>query len=186
MRNSKNPIAQNIRKVAFGLLSLLIILFVYLSYIQVVQSQFLSTHPLNRRTIEAARNIQYGMIVARNGEKLAYSKKEGDSFKREYPYAAIAAQVVGYDSINYGKSGLESTFNGDLTGNNLSIAHLGAISHLFTNKAGNNVTLTLDANLQETAYKALGNHKGAVVAINPKTGEILAMVSKPSFEKYFY
>jgi peptidoglycan glycosyltransferase len=182
MRDSKNHIAQNIRKVAFGLLSLLVILFVYLSYIQVVQSQFLSTHPLNRRTIEAARNIQYGMIVDKNGEKLAYSKKEGDIFKREYPYAAIAAQVVGYDSINYGKSGLESAFNGELAGNNLSIAHLGAISHLFTNKTGNNVILTLDVNLQETAYKALGNHKGAVVAINPKTGEILAMVSKPSFD----
>ncbi len=182
MRNNKNHIAPNIRKVAFGLLSLLVILFVYLSYIQVVQSEFLSTHPLNRRTIEVARTIQYGMIVDRKGEKLAYSKKEGDSFKRDYPYADITAQVVGYDSINYGKSGLESTFNGELTGNNLSIAHLGAISHLFTNKTGNNIILTLDAKLQEVAYKALGNHKGAVVAINPKTGEILAMVSRPSFD----
>lgn len=182
MRNNKNLIARNIRNVAFGLLGLLVILFIYLSYIQVVQSEFLSMHPLNRRIIEVSRNIQYGMIADRNGEKLAYSKKIGDIFKREYPYAAIAAQVVGYDSITYGKSGLESTFNGELAGNNISIAHLGAISHLFTNKAGNNVILTLDANLQEIAYKALGNHKGAVVAINPKTGEILAMVSKPSFD----
>lgn len=182
MRNDTNHIAQNIRKVALGLLSLLVMLFVYLSYIQVVQSEFLSTHPLNRRIIEAAHNIQYGMIADRNGEKLAYSKREGEQFKREYPYAAIAAQVVGYDSVNYGKSGLESTFNGELSGKNVSIAHLGAISHFLENKAGNNVILSLDANLQEIAYKALGNHKGAVVAINPKTGEILTMVSKPSFD----
>jgi peptidoglycan glycosyltransferase len=182
MRNDMNELTRNIRKVAFGLLSLLVILFIYLSYIQVVQSEFLLTHPLNRRTIETARTTQYGMILDRNSEKLAYSKKEGDIFRRDYPYAAVAAQVVGYDSVTYGRSGIESTFNGDLTGNNTSIAHLGAISHLLTNKAGNNVTLTLDVNVQETAYKALGNHKGAIVVMNPKTGAILAMVSKPSFD----
>ncbi|MDF2635665.1 MAG: Peptidoglycan glycosyltransferase [Pelosinus sp.] len=182
MRNDMKDLTQNIRKVAFGLLSLLVILFIYLSYIQVVQSEFLLTHPLNRRTIEAAHTTQYGMILDRNDEKLAYSKKEGDIFKRKYPYAAIAAQVVGYDSVTYGRSGMESAFNGDLTGNSTSVAHLGAISHVLGKKAGNNVTLTLDINVQETAYKALGNHKGAIVAINPKTGAILAMVSKPSFD----
>lgn len=181
-RNDMDHIAKNIRKVAFGLMGLLVLLFIYLSYIQVIESEFLATHPLNRRVVEAARSVEYGMILDRNGRKLAYSKNEGDAFKREYPYAAIAAQVVGYDSFKYGKSGIESTFNRYLTGSNSSIAHLGSISHLFVNQSGNNVNLTLDASLQETAYNALGNHRGAIVAINPHTGAILAMVSKPSFD----
>lgn len=177
-----NELAQNIRKVAFGLLSLLVILFLYLTYIQVVQSEFLVNHPLNRRTFEASHMTPYGMILDRNGKRLAYSKKVEGEFKREYPYGMIAAHIVGYESVKYGRSGIESSFHGELSGKNTSVAHLGAISHLFVNRMGNNVVLTLDANVQETAYKALGNRKGAIVAINPKTGAILAMVSKPGFD----
>jgi peptidoglycan glycosyltransferase len=182
MRNDMNEIANNIRRVAYGLMSLLLILLIYLSYIQVIQSEFLATHPLNRRTNETARMIPYGMILDRNGEKLALSQKEGETFNRKYPYKVTTAQVVGYDSVTYGKSGIEGTYNTYLAGSNNAMAHLGAINHLFANKAGNNVVLTLDVKLQEIAYKALGNHRGAVIAINPRTGAILAMVSKPSFD----
>ena len=181
MRNDLNEMIGNIRKVAFCLLGLLVILFVYLSYIQVIESNFLSTHPLNRRNAEGTRQIQHGMILDKNGEKLAYSEKDGDGFKREYPYAAIAANVVGYDSFKYGKTGIESTFNTYLTGMDNQLRHVGAISHLWENQVGNNVILTLDAKLQETAYKALGNNRGAIVVIQPHTGAILAMVSKPSY-----
>lgn len=181
MRNDMGDIVNNIRKVGFSLLGLLVVLFVYLSYIQVVESNFLAEHPLNRRNTEATRHTQYGMILDKNGEKLAYSEKNGDVFKRKYPYAAILAHVVGYDSVNYGKAGIESTFNSYLTGMNNPLRHLGAISHLWTNQVGNNVIVTLDATLQETAYKALGEKRGAIVVMEPRTGAILAMVSKPSF-----
>jgi len=176
-----NDIARNIRKVAFWLIGLLIILFVYLSYIQVIESNFLVSHPLNRRNAEKTRHVKNGMIVDKNGEKLAYSEKNGDGFKREYPYAAITANVIGYDSFKYGKTGIESTFNNYLTGMNNQLLHIGAISHLFINNPGNNVLLTLDAKLQETAYKELGDNRGAIVVMEPRTGAILAMVSKPSF-----
>lgn len=181
MRNDISDVVDNIRKVAFCLLGLLVILFLYLSYVQVVESSFLATHPLNRRNAEGTRYIQYGMIVDRNGEKLAYSEKDGAGFKREYPYASITANVVGYDSFKYGKTGIESTFNSYLTGMSNQLRHVGAISQLWGNQAGNNVILTLDAKLQETAYKALGDNRGAVVVIQPRSGAILAMVSKPSF-----
>jgi len=179
--NDTRDIAHNIRKVAFYLLGLLVILFVYLSYIQVVDRDFLVSHPLNRRNAEATRHVINGMIVDKNGVKLAYSEKSGDSFKRQYPYAAIAANVVGYDSFKYGKTGIESTFNNYLTGMNNELRHLGAISHLWSYQPGNNVMLTLDAKLQETAYRELGEHRGAIVVMVPRTGAILAMVSKPSF-----
>ncbi|MBC8016748.1 MAG: cell division protein FtsI [Sporomusaceae bacterium] len=162
-------------------MGLLVILFVYLSYLQVVESNFLATHPLNRRNAEGTRQIQHGMILDRNGETLAYSEKDGAGFKREYPYAAIAANVIGYDSFKYGKTGIESTFNHYLIGMNNQLRHIGAISRLWGDQVGNNVILTLDAKLQETAYKALGDNRGAIVVIQPHTGAILAMVSKPSF-----
>jgi len=176
-----DDIAHNIRKVAFCLLGLLVILFVYLSYIQVIESEFLVSHPLNRRTAEATRHIQNGLIVDKNGEKLAYSEKSGDGFKREYPYGAITANVIGYDSFKYGKSGIESTYNNYLTGMNNQLRHLGAISNLLPNQPGNNVMLTIDAKLQDVAYRELGENRGAIVVMNPRTGAILAMVSKPSF-----
>ncbi len=179
--NDRQQIVTNIRKVAFGLLGLLVILFVYLSYIQVIESDFLASHPLNRRNIEAARQIQSGMIVDKNNKKLAYSEKQEDGFARRYPYGAITAHVVGYDSSKYGKVGIESTFNRYLTGMNNPLAHLGAVSHLFQQRTGNNIMLTLDATLQQAAYKALGENRGAIVVMVPRTGAILAMVSKPSF-----
>ena len=138
MRNDISDIVSNIRKVAFCLLGLLVILFVYLSYIQVVESNYLATHPLNRRNAEATRHIKNGMIVDKNGEKLAISVKDGEGFKREYPYAAIVANVVGYDSFKYGKTGIESTFGSYLTGMNNQLRHVGAISHLWQNQPGNN------------------------------------------------
>jgi len=181
MRNDMSEIANNIRKVAFCLLGLLVILFVYLSYIQVIESDFLVAHPLNRRTAETTRHVKNGMIVDKNGEKLAYSEKSGDGFKREYPYNSITANVIGYDSSKYGKTGIESTFNNYLTGMNNQFRHLGAMSHLLPNKPGNNVLLTLDAKLQELAYRELGQNRGAIVVMVPRTGAVLAMVSKPSF-----
>lgn len=181
MGNNMSDIVINIRKVGFFLLGLLAILFVYVSYIQIAQSEFLATHPLNRRNTEISRLVQYGMIVDRNGEKLAYSEKNNKGFTREYPYGAIMAHVVGYDSPKYGKAGIESTYNNYLTGMNSQLRHLGAISHLFGSQEGNNVVLTIDANVQETAYRALGDKRGAIVVMNPYTGAILAMVSKPSF-----
>lgn len=181
MRNDIGEIRKNVQNVTFALLGLLAILFIYLSYIQVVEQDFLVTHPLNRRNAAGNRNLQYGMILDKNGEKLAYSEKKGNSFTRTYPYAAITAPLVGYDSAKYGKAGLESTYNSYLTGMNNQLRHLGAISHLWSNQTGNNVVLTLDAKLQEAAYRALGEHRGAVVVMSPRTGAILAMVSKPSF-----
>lgn len=181
MRNNMNDIVNNIRNVAFCLLGLLVVLFVYLSYIQVVESNFLASHPMNRRTAEMTRHVQYGMILDKNGEKLAYSEKDRDGFKREYPYGAITAHLVGYDSLKYGKAGTESTFNSYLTGMNNQMRHLGAISRLWSNSSGNNVMLTIDVKLQEAAYRVLGENRGAIVVMAPRTGAILAMVSKPSF-----
>ncbi len=173
----------SIRRAAFALIGLLAALFLYLSYIQVVRSDYLAGHPLNRRTAEAAAKVERGTVFDRRGEKLAFSERDAHGrFVRRYPYGAMAAHVVGYSSPRYGQSGVESAFNGDLSGMADPVRRFGPITGLWTAKAGNSVTLTLDGGLQETAYRALGNRRGAVVAIAPRSGAVLAMVSRPGFD----
>lgn len=172
----------NIRKVAFSLLGLLAVLLLYVSYIQIFESEFLAGHPLNRRAVAASERIARGEIDDRRGKKLAYSETGADGkFHRRYPYGPETAQVVGYASDRYGQAGVESTYNGYLSGLTNPERRLGPITGLWTAKAGNNVTLTLDADLQAVAYRALGNRRGAVVALDPQTGAILALVSRPAF-----
>ncbi|MDR3589786.1 MAG: penicillin-binding transpeptidase domain-containing protein [Negativicutes bacterium] len=177
-----DDLRRNVRLVGLLLLGLLVILFVYVSYIQVVRSDFLAGHPLNRRSIELAAKIQRGQIADRNGQLLAYSEADAaGKYQRYYPYGAISAHVVGYSSSKYGTTGLESAFNGELSGTVNPQHRFGPISNLWTAKAGSNLVLTLDAALQETAYWALGNRRGAIVAMNPRSGAILAMASRPAF-----
>jgi len=178
-----DDLRRNVRKTSFVLLGLLIVLMIYVSYIQVIESDFLAGNALNRRYIEAAERIERGRIVDRNGVSLAYSRQDDSGrYQRCYPYGSIAAHVVGYCSEKYGTSGAENTFNGYLSGATNAQRFLGPIVNLWSNKAGNNVVLTIDADVQAAAYRALGNHRGAVVVLDPRTGAILAMVSKPSFD----
>ena len=99
---------------------------------------------------------------------------------REYPYGDVFAHVVGY-SVQ-GKSGIESLENYDLLTSDENF--LIKLKNEFQDKKnmGDTVVTTLDADLQEAAYQALGEKKGAVVVMEPKTGKILAMVSKPDFD----
>ncbi|MBP1765166.1 MAG: pbpA [Firmicutes bacterium] len=180
----KNDLLANIRRTAYILMGLLVILIVYISYVQIFEQEFLKGHSLNRRNIEAAATIPRGKILDRNGEKLAVSlpiKDEKGRFRREYPFGSVAAHVVGYDSVQYGKAGIESSLNGYLSGMNSLGRSFGPLARLFGTKTGNDVVLTIDSSIQTIAYQALGNRRGAVVAIDPRTGAILAMVSKPSF-----
>lgn len=175
-------ISRNIRIVAVCFLGLFTFLFIYVSYLHVYQGEFLAGHALNRRNAEAAKKIPRGQILDRHGVKLSYSEKDNDHYVRQYPYSGSFAHVIGYDSPVYGRAGLESSFNSYLTGLSNPEYRLGPISQLWQPKAGNTIVLTFDAELQKEAYRALGQYRGAVVVIAPKTGAVLAMVSKPSFD----
>jgi len=160
-----------------------LVLIGQLAYWQVIKAPALLTHSGNQRALELEKSVWRGGIYDRYGEILAISKMTGqDQQIRSYPLAEKTAQVIGYSSTRYGKSGLESSYNGELLG----IAEDSPIKDwlnklLGRKKRGEDLILTLDSSLQQAAYKALGNHRGAVVALNPRTGEILALVSKPSF-----
>lgn len=181
MQNS--DLVKNIRRVAIALLALFVVLFVYISYLQVIASSFYASHPLNRRSVEYAKTVPRGTIFDRHGQKLAVSEKtEHNGFKRSYPYGAITAHFIGYDSVKLGKAGLESAYNGYLSGLSSPARGLGPVSRLFTGEQAYDIVLTIDADLQKTAYQALGNQRGAVLVIEPRSGAILAMVSKPGFD----
>ncbi len=105
---------------------------------------------------------------------------EDGTEERYYPYGNAFAHVVGFDSN--GKSGLESEANFSLLSSHEFFLNQMNNEFLGRKNMGDTVVSTLNANLQMTAYNALGDRRGAVVAIEPSTGRILAMVSKPDFD----
>lgn len=121
-----------------------------------------------------------GSIMARNGEVLAETTVGPDgSETRKYPYDSLFSHVVGYSTR--GKTGLESRMNYYLIQSNVPITEKMDNGILERKNPGDNVYTTLSVKLQEAADRALGVYEGAIIATDPKTGEVLAMVSKPDF-----
>lgn len=121
-----------------------------------------------------------GGIMARDGEVLAETITLADGSEvRKYPYDSLFSHVVGYSTK--GKTGIEDRMNYYLIQSNAPLNEKMDNGMQEKKNPGDNVYTTLDVGLQEAANKALGIYEGAIVATNPKTGEILAMVSKPDF-----
>ncbi len=153
----------------------------YIAHFQVVKSQDLIRSPYNARKDTYAERVIRGDILDKNGVVLAETQVGADGTEtREYPYGNIFAHVIGYS--DHGKAGLESVMNFELLTSNAFF--LIKIKDEFQDQKhmGDSVVTTLDLNLQQAAYNALGDFKGAVVVIEPTTGKILAMVSKPDFD----
>ncbi len=158
---------------------LFLALISHLLYIQVMKGDALAKDTRNRRVIQREATAQRGRIFDRNGILLA---ETDDSRKRYYPKGALFAHVVGYADSVYGKSGLEASFNKELIGAPGNFFEKISETLWGKGQVGNDLVLTLDAALQQVAYDALGSRQGAVVAVNPQNGDILAVVSRPGFE----
>ncbi|MFA6074424.1 MAG: penicillin-binding transpeptidase domain-containing protein [Negativicutes bacterium] len=172
---------KNIYNVAIFLLLLFAAIAVYLCYVQIFNADFLNNNTHNRRSYFFADSIKRGAIIDRNGVVLAHSVKAADGkYYRIYDYGAAFANITGYYSKKYGKTGIEAQYDDQLSGANNSLLVFGPIARLWQTE-GADVVLTIDARVQLNAYNALGRYNGAAVAINPQTGEILAFVSKPEF-----
>ena len=151
-----------------------------LLYWQVMQARALTIDPLNPIVLAAARDAPRGTIYAANGEVLA-DNVPGNQRQREYPYL-VAAPVVGYRSSIFGTAGLEKAYDSQLTG--LGLNEGDDLLRKFQAQAYNPSDLhtSLDIDLQQAAADLLGDQHGAVVAIEPSTGRILALVSSPTFD----
>ena len=153
----------------------------YMVYFNVVQSKDIINSPYNVRLDSMADRVVRGKILDREGNVLAETQVDADGDeKRVYPYGELYAHVVGYDTK--GKSGLESAENFNLLTSNAFFVEKFVKEFQEEKNIGDSVVTTLDTNLQQAAYNALGSYKGAVVVMEVTTGKILSMVSKPDFD----
>lgn len=159
-----------------------------LAYWQVYKRETLANSPKNGLQTQRAIETPRGLILARDGETvLAKSEKRGqDEYERVYPEGDVFANVVGYWSVKYGATGIEIGENSNLS----ATTEPDTLDELMNQmsggpQAGNNITTTLDPQLQQQAYDLISRSntgRGSTVAMNPQTGEVLSMVSYPSFD----
>lgn len=167
-------------RVTYIFVILFIVMMGYISYFNVARSRDIVRSPYNPRLDSYADRVVRGKILDKTGRILAETKVSEDGTEiREYPYGSMFAHVVGY--ADQGKSGIESVANFELLTSNAFFVEKILTEFQDKKNIGDNVVTTLDVTLQEAAYNALGSSKGAVVVMEPSTGKILAMVSKPDF-----
>ena len=167
--------------ITYSFLTLFICLMGYFAYFQFEKSEEFIDNPYNTRQESFEQKVVRGSILAAGGEVIAetVTDSEGNDTRR-YPYGSIFAHVVGYST--HGKTGIESQENFDLLRSNASFLENTGNDLQGQKSIGDNVVTTLNYDLQLRAYDALGSYDGAVVVMEPATGKILAMVSKPDFD----
>lgn len=173
-------ISHNIKKVLVIFLLLFIILISYIMYIYVVNGEKIETSELNNRLWYERNATERGSILDRNKKVLVKSNGvKNETQTLNYLGGEAFAHALGYMDSSYGLTGLQKIYDKEL---------MGKIDGKFNpmNKAGvkrgYNLVTTLDFELQKKASELLGDRKGSVVALDPSTGEVLAIVSKPSYD----
>ena len=179
-----------IKKVAVFCLALFAALFINANYIQVVSASSYTQHSDNTRNLIYAYKYPRGSIIV-DGKPIATSTATTGTLKyqRQYADGPLYAQATGYFSINYGSTSIEKYENDLLQGTDSRLSAQQFLNQIQDKpRSGGSVVLTLNSAAQQAAYNGLakvGNGKeveGAVVALDPKTGAILALVSAPSYD----
>ncbi|HEY5578318.1 MAG TPA: penicillin-binding protein 2 [Acidimicrobiia bacterium] len=174
-----------IRRLATVTFVAMIVLVLGATYVQAVAGPRYRNDSRNARVLLAVSGKERGTIVTSDGEVVAQSVADTEDprrYFREYPHGGLYAHAVGFSSLLFGDEGIEAAYASDL----LSKRDL-TISDLITALLGRDlqarsIQLTLDHSLQLVADEVLGSNRGAVVALDPSTGAVLALVSHPSFD----
>ena len=174
---------RELRRVSLVIMTMFLSLFLASSSIQFLNQESLANDARNVRSVYDSYKTQRGAILVK-GKPIAQSLKSDDAYYylRDYSSPMYSA-LTGFFSFYQGATGLESEMNSYLTGKN-SQQFFEQINAVLsgTPVAGASVELTIDPKVQKVAWDALGNLEGAVVAIEPSSGKILAFVSKPGFD----
>jgi peptidoglycan glycosyltransferase len=174
-----------IRRVGLGLLIGFLAIFVQLNYVQIFAAEDIAGNRANVRHLIAEYSIERGRILTVDGVEVAVSKPTKHRFKylRTYPEGDLYGHITGYYSLVFGTDRIERSFHDELLGETGVLSMQDIEDRLFDEEEqGDDVRLTIDSRLQEAARSALGNERGAIVALDPRTGEIRAMWSNPSFD----
>ncbi|MDR1187949.1 MAG: penicillin-binding protein 2, partial [Bifidobacteriaceae bacterium] len=176
---------REIRRICLVVVAMFMALLVASSVIQFASAGELRADPRNARTFYDSFDRDRGPIIAAGGDLLAKSDKVDDdySYQRVYANGPLYAPVTGYATVVGPPSGMELIENQVLEGTADSLFWT-RVQDIFTGKkpTGGAVELTIDPAVQEAAWNALGESQGAAVALDAKTGAILALVSKPTFD----
>ena len=178
---------RQIRRLGGAMLVLFLIAFAQINYLQVFAADRLADNPANaKRQLIAEYQVDRGSILASDGQTvLAQSRKSrGDlKFERRYPNGPLYADVTGYYSFIFGRSELEQSANDFLAGTAPELLPQTLTDQILGRpRRGATVITTIDPVIQAAAAQALGSEPGAVVAIDPATGDVLALVANPTFD----
>jgi penicillin-binding protein A len=174
-----------LRRVAVFCGLLVLALLIRVNYVQFIQADQLSNDPHNRRVAINQYAQPRGDIIVDGKAVTGHTETTGSDFqyKRTYTDGAMWAPVTGRASQAYGTTFLEGVEDKFLTGNDDRLFFNRTIDLLTgKQKQGGNVVTTLNAKAQKAAFEGLGDKKGAVAAIDPRTGAVLALASTPSYD----
>jgi penicillin-binding protein A len=176
---------RQIRRVAVFILALFLLMFSAPFYWQVIASDRLANDPRNARKLFKEYSLERGKMVLANGQPVAVSVATPDrlKFQRRYPSGRSYGMVTGFYSLVFGSSLAENEFNTYLVGKAPEQFAQNLVD-LFTARSspGGTLVLTLNPIAQETAERQLRGRKGAVVALEPRTGAVLAMTTFPRYD----
>lgn len=175
---------RQIRRLGVSMIVLFGALFVQLKIVQVLRAEEYDDKPQNTRAVVRDYQRPRGQIISADGTVLARSVEVpgNDKRKREYPEHDLFGHVTGYFSLRYNKDGVERSYNEDLAGRGGATSVNNIVDAILQDDPSRDVHLTLDKSVQQAARDALGDRRGAVVALDPRDGSIIAMWSFPSYD----
>ncbi len=175
---------RQIKVLAVVIMACYVAAFVKLNQVQVLQASNYNDRPENTRAQLRDFNRPRGDIVTADGVPLATSETQRAElrYQRVYPQGDLFAHITGYYSFRLGSTGVERTYNSELTGRAASLQPLNPERFFSDSSSEGDVVLSVRSDVQRTARDALGDLTGSVVVLDPRNGSILAMYSNPTYD----
>ena len=174
-----------IRRVGIGLMVAFLAVFAQLNYVQIFAAEKIASNTANIRALIKEYSVKRGDIITSDDVTIATSKATGGQFKyrRSYPRGDLFAHITGFYSITYGATRVEAALGEQLVGEGGVITMQDVQDRLFGGgERGDDVFTTVNAELQQVARDALGDNGGAIVALDPQTGAVLALWDRPTYD----